>query len=115
MGLCIKFLFGGGDLVINNCPQSWIDANIRILSEGGPTLGNAAPGSQGLDAIYWGGQYVREVWKVPDNCRVTLTCDGEGGVTIETCTTMIGIPFGKVLERFAPGAPLPNTWPANNW
>lgn len=42
----------GAYLVIENCPQAWIDANIRIVGEEAKTLSNAAPASQGLDAIY---------------------------------------------------------------
>lgn len=116
MGLCLKFTFGGGVLVINNCSQAWIDANLRILSEDGYILGNAAPGGQSLDAIYWGGDYVREVWKVPDNCRVTITCDGEGGISIDVCESYLGLVFGYKLVVFPPGAALPDRqWPPNNW
>jgi len=115
MGLCMKTPFGG-TLVITNCLQSWIDANIRVKPEAGSGLVQATPGTQDIDGIYWGGPYAREVWKVPDNCRVEITCDGEGGITIHTCHNLVTWLAGYRLQTFAPGAALPDSsWPQNNW
>src|SRR5262245_19141926 len=100
MGLCIKTPFGG-TLLITGCSQAWIDANLRIKPEVGSTLTNAHPGEQDIDGVYWGGQYAREVWKVPDNCRLEITCDGDS-VTFRTCHNLLTLLFGYELKVFAP-------------
>ena len=133
--ICLKDFLGGVLVIDKDCPQPWIDANLRILPEDPPgtlgghaphTLDRAAHGWQPVDAIYWGGQYAREVWKVPNSCQVTITCDGEGGVSIETCTNFLCWALSYVwnplwrLHVYPAGVPLPSNWNVppntpNNW
>lgn len=116
MGLCIKTPFGGTVKFIN-CSQECIDSNFRFKDEDtNDLIRGSESGETDIDAIYWGGGYEREVWKVPDNARVEITCDENCNITaIRVCYNIVTFIAGYKIEKFKPGDALPGGWPENNW
>ncbi|MFC2119169.1 hypothetical protein ACFLSY_11055 [Bacteroidota bacterium] len=116
MGLCIKTPLGGTVKFIN-CSQECVDNNFRFLDPDKPTIIKGSASSEtDIDAIYWGGKYEREVWKVRDNARVEITCDENCVITkIRVCYNIVTRICGIKNIKYKPGDKLPKGWPPNNW